>query len=166
VVRAVPARLSRKNIPVSGYFGGYHRGNASERKLYLLLLSFRIRENVMANARNKTPSTSTARDSGARRSGAPKKVAITLRLDPDRARRLQILAETENRTLTNYVETALIRDLSLREEAARAITILAAPGTSSIIAPDDVVRGAEESDAAFARRRDLAVDLWSIPDNG
>ena len=96
----------------------------------------------MANARKKTPSTSTARDSDARRSGAPKKVAITLRLDPDRAKRLQILAETENRTLTNYVETALIRDLSLREDAARVITVLATPGTSNNIAPEDVVRGA------------------------
>jgi len=115
----------------------------------------------MANVRKKTPSTSTGRDSR-----APKKVAITLRLDPDRVKRLQILAETENRTLTNYVETALIRDLSLREEATRVITILAAPGTSSAIAPEDVVRGAGESDAAYARRRDLAVELWSIPDNG
>ena len=115
----------------------------------------------MTNARKKTPHTSAAQ-----RSISPKKVAITLRLDPDRAKRLQILAETENRTLTNYVETALIRDLSLREEAARVITILAAPGTSSTIAAEDVVRGAAESDAAFARRRDLAVDLWSIPDNG
>ena len=115
----------------------------------------------MANARKKTPSTSTGRDSR-----APKKVAITLRLDPDRVKRLQILAETENRTLTNYVETALIRDLSLREEATRVINILAAPGTSSTLAPEDVVRGAGESDAAFAKRRDLAVDLWSIPDNG
>ena len=115
----------------------------------------------MTNARKKTPSTSAAQ-----RSISPKKVAITLRLDPDRVKRLQSLAETENRTLTNYVETALIRDLSLREEAARVITLLAAPGTSSIIAPEDVVRGEGEADAAYARRRALAVDLWSIPDNG
>jgi len=96
---------------------------------------------------------------------SPAKVAITLRLDPDRARRLQAIAEAENRTLTNYVETALIRDLARRDEAARVMTMLAAPGISETISPEEVERGADESDAEFARRRDLVVALWQIPDS-
>jgi hypothetical protein len=92
-------------------------------------------------------------------------VAVTLRLDAARARQLQAIAESENRTLTNYVETALIRDLTLRDEAARVITMRIAPGTSSRIAPDDVVRGDRESDEAYARRRDLVTELWTIPDS-
>src|SRR5689334_21161325 len=82
-------------------------------------------------------------------------VAITIRLDPDRARQLQAIAEAENRTLTNFVETTLIRDLALRDEAARVITMRAAPGTSEHVVPADIERGAGESDEAYARRRDL-----------
>lgn len=116
----------------------------------------------------KTPAKDHGQGSGrgvgdARR-GPPPKVAITLRLDAERAKRLQALAERENRTLTNYVETALIRELSLRDEAARVITVRAVPGTSETLAPEDVVRGAGESDAAFATRRNLIAELWSIPD--
>jgi hypothetical protein len=99
------------------------------------------------------------------RGGKPAKVAITLRLEEDQARRLQAIAAAENRSLTNYVETALIRDLALRDEAARVITVLAAPGVSARLAPEDVVRGNEESEAAFAKRRDLLVELWAIPDS-
>ena len=58
----------------------------------------------------------------------PAKVAITVRLDPDRVARLQAIAEAENRSLTNYVETALLRDLARREEADRVITMYVAPG--------------------------------------
>ncbi len=114
----------------------------------------------MAQARTKTPRGGGRGEST--RAGA--KVAITLRLDAERARQLQAVAKAENRTLTNYVETALIRDLSLRDEAARVITMHAAPGTSSCIAPKDVVRAEGESDAAYAKRRDVLVELWSIPD--
>ena len=120
----------------------------------------------MATASTKKPGGNTRR-SGASRSGKPTaKVAITLRLDAGRARLLQAVAEAENRTLTNYVETALIRDLALRDEAARVITMHAAPRTSTRLAPEDVVRGEGESDAAYAKRRDLLVELWSIPDSG
>lgn len=100
-------------------------------------------------------------------SGRPKpsaKVAITVRLDPVRARQLQAVADAENRTLTNYVETALIRDLSLRDEASRVITMHAAPETSTRIAAADVVRADGESDADYAARQTLLVELWSIQD--
>lgn len=93
-------------------------------------------------------------------------MAVTLRLDPARVRQLQAVAAAENRTLTNYVETALIRDLALREEAARVITMHAAPGTSDRIAPEDVARGEGESDAAYAGRQALLTELWAIPDSG
>jgi hypothetical protein len=62
------------------------------------------------------------------------------------------------------VETALIRDPALRDEAARVITMRAAPGTSDHVAPKDLERGDGESDEAFARRRDLLTELWSVPD--
>lgn len=95
----------------------------------------------------------------------PAKVAITIRLDPARAERLQAAAEAENRTLTNYVETTLIRALALSDEAARVITMHAAPGTSPRIAAADVVRAEGESDTAYAQRQALLTELWSIPDH-
>ncbi len=95
----------------------------------------------------------------------PSKVAITLRLDAERARRLQAIAEAENRSLTNYVETALLRELALREEAERVITMYVAPGTSPSIRPEDVIRAEGETDEDYTARQALAVELWSIPDN-
>jgi hypothetical protein len=119
----------------------------------------------MAQTRTKGSDRATSRGGSGRPSKAAAKVAITLRLDAARVRQLQAVAEAENRSITNYVETALIRDLSLRDEAARVITMHAVPGTSERIAPDDIVRGDGESDAAYARRQELLVALWSIPDS-
>ena len=93
------------------------------------------------------------------------KVAITLRLDADAAHRLQAVAKAENRTLTNYVETALLRDLARREEADRVITMYVAPDTSTSIRPQDVVLVDGESDEKYAERQAPTVELWSIPDN-
>jgi hypothetical protein len=95
----------------------------------------------------------------------PTKVAITLRLDADRARRLQAIAEAENRSLTNFVETALLRELALRDEAERVITMYVAPGTSPSIRPEDVIRAQDETDDAYAERQALVTELWSIPDS-
>ena len=95
----------------------------------------------------------------------PGKVAITIRLDALRVQQLQAAAGAENRTLTNYVETALIRDLTLRDEASRVITMHAAQGTSNSIDPANVLRAADETDAAYARRQSLLAELWSIPDS-
>jgi hypothetical protein len=99
---------------------------------------------------------------GANKTGG--KVAITLRLDADRARRLQAIAEAENRTLTNYVETALLRDLARHEEADRVITMYVAPGTSASIRPEDVVRVEGESNEEYTESQALTVELWSISD--
>jgi hypothetical protein len=110
-----------------------------------------------ARAPARRSRTGTAKPAG--------KVAVTLRLDADRVRRLQAIAEAENRTLTNYVETALLRDLARREEADRVITMYVAPGVPTSIRPEDVVRAEGESDEAYAERQALIVELWSIPHN-
>jgi hypothetical protein len=120
---------------------------------------------TMAQTRTKGSDRATSRRGSGRPSKPATKVAITLRLDAARVRQLQAVAEAENRSITNYVETALIHHLSLRDEAARVITVHAAPGTSERIAPEDIVRGEGESGAAFARRQELLVALWSIPDS-
>jgi hypothetical protein len=53
-------------------------------------------------------------------------------------------------------KTALLRDLSHRDESERVITMHVAPGVSTSIRPEDIVR---------AERQALTVELWSIPDN-
>ncbi len=93
------------------------------------------------------------------------KVAITVRLDAARARRLQALAEAENRTLTNFVETALIRELARHEDADRVITMYVAPGLSPGINPEDVIRTDDETDEEYTKRQALMVALCAIPDN-
>jgi len=120
----------------------------------------------MAQARGKISGGGAHRPTVSRSAKSAAKVAVTLRLDPVRVRQLQAVAAAENRTLTNYVETALIRDLALRDEAARVITMRVAPGMSPRIAPDDFVRGKGESDAAYAERQALLAELWTIPDGG
>jgi hypothetical protein len=91
-------------------------------------------------------------------------VAITVRLAPDRVQQLQAAADAENRTLTNYVETALIRNLTQRNEASRVIAMHAAPGTSSQIDPADILRAEGETESAYVRRQSLLTELWSIAD--
>ncbi len=93
------------------------------------------------------------------------KMAVTVRLDPLRVQQLQAAAEAENRTLTNYVETALIRDLVLRDEASRVIAMHAAPGTSPQIDPADILRTNGETDQAYAKRQSLLTELWAVPDS-
>ena len=84
------------------------------------------------------------------------KIAVTIRLDAERVRRLQAVADAENRSLTNYVETALLRDLAGREEVDRVITMHVAPGVPTSIRPEDVIRAAGE----FGRglRREAGAD--------
>jgi hypothetical protein len=119
----------------------------------------------MPRARTSGPDRATRHRTSAGRSGPPAKVGITVRLDPIRARQLQAVADAENRTLTNYVETVLIRDLSLRDEASRVIMMHAAPETSKRIDAAEIVRASGESDADYARRQALLIELWSIPDS-
>ena len=83
------------------------------------------------------------------------KVTITLCLDAERVAQLQALAEAENRSLTDYVETAKLRDLSRREGAERVITMYVAPGVADSIRPKDVIRAEGESDEDCAERQTL-----------
>lgn len=117
-----------------------------------------------ARPTNRAAPAQTRRDRPASRTPSGK-VAVTVRLDPDCVQRLQAAAAVENRTLTNYVETALIRDLAQRDDTSRVITMLAAPGTSSQLDPADILRAPDESDAAYAKRQALLTELWSIPDS-
>ena len=102
---------------------------------------------------------------GARSAAYAAKIASPSGLTPLSLGNCKPMADAENRILTNYVETALLRDLSLRDEAARVIAMHAAHGTSTQIAAADIVRADGESDAGYAKRQDLLTELWSIPDS-
>lgn len=91
------------------------------------------------------------------------KQAITLRLDPAKFRRLEILAQAENRTLTNYVETAVLRDMEAKEEAARVITMFV-PEEAAAFLPGALVRTEGESDERYAERSTLMDKLFAVPD--
>jgi len=120
----------------------------------------------MARTRTGNRATQTpARRTASTPSVAAGKVAVTVRLDPVRVQQLQAAADAENRTLTNYVETALIRTLGQIDEASRVIAMHAAPGTSSQIDPTAILRAKGESDSAYLRRQSLLTELWSIPDS-
>jgi len=92
--------------------------------------------------------------------------AVTFIVTPVCLQALQAFAAAENRSLTNFIETTLIRSLAAREEAARVITMRLAAGTVAEITPGEVMRGTGESDADYAARRDLRVNFWSLPDAG
>ena len=120
----------------------------------------------MPGARTTNRVTSTPRRRASAAQASPTgKVAVTIRLDPVRVRQLQAAASAENRTLTNYVETALILGLAQRDEASRVIAMHAAPGTSIRTDPAAILRAAGETDRAYARRQALLTELWSIPDS-
>lgn len=53
-----------------------------------------------------------------------------------------------------------------QDEADRVITMFVAPGVSESIRPEDVIRHGDETDADYAARQALTVELWSIPDSG
>ncbi len=92
------------------------------------------------------------------------KVPVTLRLDADRFKRLEILARAENRTVTNFVETAVLRDMEAKEEAARVITMFVPPKAAALT-PGPLVRTEGESDERYAERSALMDVLFSIPDS-
>jgi hypothetical protein len=93
----------------------------------------------------------------------PQRLAITLRLDPVKFKKLEMLARAENRTPTNYVETVVLRDLEAREEAGRVITMFV-PQDASDITPGVLLRAEGESDERYAERSLLMDKLFAIPD--
>lgn len=92
------------------------------------------------------------------------KQAITLRLDPAKFRRLELLAQAENRTPTNYVETAVLRDMEAKEKAARVITMLV-PKEAAELLPGALMRTEGESDERYAERSTLMDKLFAVPDS-
>ncbi len=91
------------------------------------------------------------------------KQAITLRLDPAKFRQLELLAQAENRTPTNYVETALLRDMEAKEEAARVITMFV-PKEAADLDPGALMRTEGESNERYAERSTLMEKLFAVPD--
>ncbi len=95
---------------------------------------------------------------------AGKKIPITLRLDEERYRRLAQLASAENRTPTNFVETAVLRDLDARDEAARVITMHVGADAAEL-SPGTLLRTEGESHERYAERAALMDRLFAIPDS-
>ena len=77
--------------------------------------------------------------------------SITMRLDPSILSAAKVRAKANNRTLTNYVETLLMRDLVNHDDEGK-ITVFAPEGI-----PDEyeVVRDPGESDASYAEGKEL-----------
>jgi hypothetical protein len=95
--------------------------------------------------------------------GREVKQAITLRLDAATYRRLERLAQAENRSPTNYVETAVLRDMATKGEASRVITMFV-PEEAANLVPGPVMRTGGESDERYAGRSALMDKLFAIPD--
>lgn len=76
--------------------------------------------------------------------------SITMRLDPSILSAAKVRAKANNRTLTNYVETLLMRDLVDDDDGK--IIVFAPEGI-----PDEyeVVRDPGESDASYAEGKEL-----------
>ena len=91
------------------------------------------------------------------------KQAITLRLDPAKFKRLELLAQAENRTPTNYVETALLRDMEAKEEDARVITMFV-PKEAAALEPGALMRTEGKSNERYAERSTLMEKLFAVPD--
>ncbi len=110
-------------------------------------------DKVQKRLRNQTGRSDTERG----------KQAITLRLDPAKFRQLELLARAENRTPTNYVETALLRDMEAKEEAARVITMFV-PKEAAELEPGPLTRTEGESNERYAERSVLMDKLFAVPD--
>ena len=76
--------------------------------------------------------------------------SITMRLDPAILSAAKMRAKANNRTLTNYVETLLMRDLVDFDENTK-VTVFAPEGLPDV---NDLVRDPGESDASYAERKE------------
>jgi hypothetical protein len=84
--------------------------------------------------------------------------ALTMRFRPEVAAFVQEQARAGNRSVTNFVETLLLREMGRFEESQRQLTVQAAP---DLLRDDqhELVRGADETDAEYAARRALFATL-------
>lgn len=80
--------------------------------------------------------------------------AFTMRFRPEVAEFVQAQARAGNRSVTNFVETLLLREKASHEEEQRQITVQAAADLLQH-RRHDLVRDADEADAEYAARAEL-----------
>jgi len=80
--------------------------------------------------------------------------AFTMRFRPEVAEFVQAQANANNRSVTNFVETLLLREKSRFEESQRQFTVQA---VADLLRHErhDLVRDADEADAEYAARGEL-----------
>jgi hypothetical protein len=80
--------------------------------------------------------------------------AFTMRFQPEVAEFVQAQASAGNRSVTNFVETLLLREKSRFEESQRQLTVQA---VADLLRHErhDLVRDADEADAEYAARSEL-----------
>ena len=80
--------------------------------------------------------------------------AFTMRFRSDTAAFVQAQAAASNRSVTNFVETLLLREKAGFEESQRQLTVQA---TADLLRHEqhDLVRDADEADAEYAARSEL-----------
>lgn len=93
---------------------------------------------------------------------AEPKVAVTLRLPKSEFMRLELMATAENRTPTNFVETAVLQSMAAKEEVARVITMYVPDDAK--VKPGPLLRSEGESDERYAARSALVDQLLAIGD--
>jgi hypothetical protein len=80
--------------------------------------------------------------------------AFTMRFRPEVAEFVQAQASASNRSVTNFVETLLLREKSRFEESQRQLSVQA---VADLLRHEqrDLVRDADEADAEYAARKEL-----------
>jgi hypothetical protein len=80
--------------------------------------------------------------------------AFTMRFRPDIAAFVQAQASAGNRSVTNFVETLLLREKARFEEGQRQVTVQA---VADLLLHDrhELVRDADETDEEYAARGEL-----------
>jgi hypothetical protein len=80
--------------------------------------------------------------------------AFTMRFRPEVAAFVQAQASASNRSVTNFVETLLLREKTRFEESERQLTVQA---VSDLLRHEqhDLVRDADEADGEYAARSEL-----------
>ena len=80
--------------------------------------------------------------------------AFTMRFQSEVAEFVQAQASAANRSVTNFVETLLLREKRRLEESQRELTVQAA---ADLLRHErhDLVRDADEGDAEYAARSEL-----------
>jgi len=84
--------------------------------------------------------------------------AFTMRFRPEVAEFVQEQARAGNRSVTNFVETLLLREKARYEESQRQLTVQA-PDELLRHARHDLVRDADETESEHAVRADLFTAL-------